>query len=146
MKDYNLKQSLMIVAGGCGLLAVCFYLARPFLTEGASNKVRTTRLEEAELAQAIIHYAMVYQGYPTETNAPLASILVQGNPQKLTFLNLGANSTNKDGQLVDIWNTPYKITYTSTNSFTITSAGENLIIGDADDIIFDSRTNNLATP
>jgi hypothetical protein len=76
----------------------------------------------------------------------LTKNLIGDNPQQLMFLNLVETSTNKDGQLVDIWSTPYKFTFNSTNSFTITSAGENRAFGDTDDVVFDSLTNSLGTP
>jgi hypothetical protein len=103
-------------------------------------------LEETELANAISRYAEVFQQYPAQENAALVKALTGNNPQQITFLNLAANSTNKDGQLVDLWNTPYKISFNSTNSFTISSAGNNHAFGDTDDIIFDSRSNNFVKP
>jgi hypothetical protein len=146
MKDYTVKQSLMIVAAGCGLLLVFLYLFTPLFSTAARSKADTTRLEEAELANAIARYALVFQQYPTNDNAGLTKTLTGDNPQQLLFLDLVAASTNQNGQLVDIWSTPYKFAFNSTNSFTITSAGENRAFSDTDDIVFDSRSNTLAKP
>ena len=146
MKDYTVKQSLMIVAGGCALLLLCLYLFTPLFGVARRTKSDTTRLEEAEMANAISRYATVFHRFPADNNAALTKNLIGDNPQQLMFLNLVETSTNKDGQLVDIWSTPYKFTFNSTNSFTITSAGENRAFGDTDDVVFDSRTNRLGTP
>lgn len=98
------------------------------------------------MADAIASYATVFQSYPTGENAAVIKALAGENPQHVKFLNLETNSTNRDGQLVDLWNTPYKISFNSTNSFTIVSAGENRLFGDADDIVFDSSSNSPVKP
>jgi hypothetical protein len=146
MKDYTVKQSLMIVAGGGALLVLCLYLFTPLFGAAGRTKSDTTRLEEAEMANAIASYATTFHRFPADNNAALTKNLIGDNPQQLMFLNLVETSTNKDGQLVDIWSTPYKFTFNSTNSFTITSAGGNRAFGDTDDVVFDSRTNSLGTP
>ena len=146
VKDYNLKQSVIIVVAGCAFLWVCLYLLTPFLVGNGRGKTATTHLEERQLADAIASYAAMFQSYPTGENATVIKTLAGENPQHVKFLNLETDSTNKDGQLVDLWNTPYKINFDSTNSFTITSAGENHIFGDGDDIVFNSSTNSSEKP
>ena len=143
MKDYTVKQSLMIVAGGCALLLVCLYLFTPLFSVAGRSKADTTRLEEAELASAISRYRSVYQKFPADDNAALTRTLTGDNPQKFLFLNLVETSTNKDGLLVDIWSTPYKFTFNSTNQFKIISAGDDHAFGNTDDIVFDSNLNNF---
>ena len=146
MKEFTPKQSILIVAGGCSLLLLCLYLFTPLFSAASRSKSDTTRLEEAEMANAITRYATVFQHFPSDNNAALTKNLTGDNPQQVIFLNLVETSTNKEGQLVDIWSTPYKFTFNSTNSFTIISAGENRAFGDTDDVVFDSRTNALGTP
>ncbi len=145
MKDYTVKQSLIILAAGCGLLLIYLYLFTPLFT-GARGKAETTRLEETALANAIAQYAVVFHKYPADDNAALTKNLTGGNSQQLTLLVLVESSTNQNGQLIDIWGTPYKFTFISTNKFSIISAGDNRAFGDSDDIIFDSRTNKLEIP
>src|SRR5215469_5581079 len=108
MKDYTLKQSIMIVAAGCGLLLVGLVIFGPWFGNAGRNKTETTQLEEAELARALNHYETVFQQFPTNNNAVLVKQMTGENPQQLLFLSLGTTSTNQDGQLIDIWNTPYK--------------------------------------
>jgi len=146
MKDYTVKQSLMIVAAGCGLLLICLYLFTPLFTGSRRSPGMTTRLEESALGAAIDQYTVVFQKYPSSDNAALTKNLTGDNPQQLTLLTLAASSTNKDGQLVDLWSTPYKFAFLSTNRFTITSAGNNRTFGDTDDIVFDSSSNTLTNP
>lgn len=143
MKDYTLKQSLMIVAAGGGLLLVGIYLFSPWFAGLGRTRAETTQLEEEELAKAISHYATVFQQFPTNDNAALVKTMIGDNPQQLMFLNLGTTSTNQSGELVDVWSMPYKFTFISTNSFTIISAGENKTFGDTDDVIFNSASNAL---
>jgi hypothetical protein len=146
MKDYTVKQSLTIVAVVCGLLLICLYLFTPLFRAAERTKADTTRLEESALANAIDQYAIVFQKYPAGDNAALTKNLTGDNPQQLTLLTLARSSTNQDGQLVDIWSTPYKFAFFSTNRFTITSAGDNRAFGDTNDIVFDSASNALANP
>jgi hypothetical protein len=146
VKDFNFKQSAAIVLVGSGLLLVGLYLFSPFFAGKSRGKYRVTELEEAELASAINRYWTVYQQYPTGENAAVARILAGDNPQQLQFVTLAENSTNEAGQVLDLWSTPYKITFNSTNSFIITSAGSNRIFGDPDDIIFNSRSNAVPKP
>lgn len=145
MKEFSLKQSIMIVAGGCGLLLVFIFLLGPFLG-AAPSKVTTTRSEEEQLGNAITQYAVVFKQYPTNDNAGLTKNLTGDNPQQLALITLSESSTNKDGQMVDVWGTPYKFTFNSTNSFSITSAGENRTFGDTDDVVFNSASNNSSKP
>lgn len=145
MKDYSLKQSIMIVVGGCGLVLVGIYLFTPIFG-GSTGAASTTQTEEAQLANAIAQYKVVFKQYPASDNAALTKNLTGDNPQQLRLINLSTASTNKDGQMVDIFGTPYKFTFNSTNSFIITSAGENRTFGDADDVVFDSATNTLPPP
>jgi hypothetical protein len=146
MRDYPLKQSIMIVAGGCGLVLVGIYIFSALKGGSMGGKVGTTRNEEEQLGAAIAQYAVVFKNYPTNDNAGLTKNLTGDNPQQLRLINLSASSTNAAGQMVDVWGTPYQFAFQSTNSFSITSAGENLTFGDADDVVFNSISNKLSAP
>ncbi len=52
---------------------------------------------------------------------------------KIHFLYVGT-PLERDGQFRDPWETPYRITFESTNRITIRSAGENRLFGDKDDL------------
>jgi len=146
MKDFTPKQSILIVAAGAGFLLLAIYLFSPLFATASRTKADTTQLEETELAMALNQYLLVFHQFPTNDNAFVAKSLTGDNGQQVTFLNLGPTSTNQNGQLIDIWSTPYKFTFHSTNSFTITSAGEDRTFGDGDDVLFNSASNSLPTP
>jgi len=57
-----------------------------------------------------------------------------------------ADRTNALGGISDIWNTPYRFEILVRTNFIIRSAGPNKIFGDADDIIFDSLSNDFVKP
>jgi len=46
--------------------------------------------------------------------------------------------TNAAGEALDMWGTPYQIQIVHGTNFVIRSAGKNCILGDKDDVIFDS--------
>ena len=147
MKEYNLKQSVVIVIVGLALLWVCLYcFVFPFLAGGGPEKVPRARVDEAQLSAGMEEYKSVFGNYPTGENAGIVRALAGDNPKKLQLLNLGINSTNKNGELIDPWKTPYKIVFDGTNCFTIFSAGHNQTFGDADDIIFNSVSNDFVKP
>ena len=63
----------------------------------------------------------------------------------------GANSyhsdrTNAQGELFDLWKTPYQIEILEQTNFIVRSAGPNKKFGDADDIIFNSSSNGFVKP
>ena len=147
MKEYNLKQSVVIVIVGLTLLWVCLYsFVFPFLVGGGPGKVPRARSDESQLGAGIKEYKSVFGNYPTGENASVVRALVGDNPKKLLLLNLGVNSTNKNGELIDPWKTPYKIVFDGANSFNIFSAGPDQTFGDKDDIIFNSVSNDFVKP
>jgi hypothetical protein len=54
--------------------------------------------------------------------------------------------TNRQGELVDVWGTPYQVKVESPSKFVIRSAGADGQFGDADDIIYDSAKNGFVNP
>jgi hypothetical protein len=54
--------------------------------------------------------------------------------------------TNGTGELIDIWQTPYRIELVGPTNFVIHSAGRNQKFGDADDIVFNSASNDFVKP
>jgi hypothetical protein len=60
--------------------------------------------------------------------------------------NLFFNPINSQGELLDVWQTPYQIKFMPPTNFVIHSAGPNKKFGDADDIIFNSASNDFVKP
>jgi hypothetical protein len=80
------------------------------------------------------------------TNIPNEFIL---NPFLITNKYSGISfttRTNTLGELIDIWQTPFQIKSVEQTNFIISSAGPNKIFGDADDIIFNSVSNDFVKP
>jgi hypothetical protein len=147
MKEYNLKQSIVIVIVGLALLWVCLYcFVFPFLVGGGPENVSRARFDESQLGAGMEEYKSIFGDYPIGENVSVVRALARDNPKKLLLLNLGVNSTNKNGEFIDPWKTPYKIVFNGTNCFTIFSAGPNQSFGDQDDIIFNSVSNNFVKP
>jgi hypothetical protein len=141
MKEYNLKQSVLIVIVGSALLWLCLYVfVFPHLAGGGPAKVPLTRSDEKQLFLSIENYKQTFGNYPTGENASIVKALA-GNYPHLTF-----NPTNENGEFVDPWKIPYKFVFDGTNSFTILSAGIDQKFGDADDIIFNSVSNGFVKP
>jgi hypothetical protein len=54
--------------------------------------------------------------------------------------------TNVSGELVDYWQVPFQIQIVGTTNFILRSAGVDKKFGDADDIIFNSVSNDFVKP
>ena len=54
--------------------------------------------------------------------------------------------TNASGEMIDIWQTPYRIELVGRTNFVISSAGKNRKFGDKDDIVFNSASNDFVKP
>jgi hypothetical protein len=54
--------------------------------------------------------------------------------------------TNHSGAMVDAWQTPYRIELIGQTNFVVHSAGKDKIFDDADDIIFNSLSNDFVKP
>jgi type II secretory pathway pseudopilin PulG len=61
------------------------------------------------------------------------------------FLNYPA-WTNSHSELVDYWQTPLQIQIAGTTNFSIRSAGKDKFFSNADDIIFNSVSNDFVKP
>jgi hypothetical protein len=57
-----------------------------------------------------------------------------------------ASHTNALGAVIDIWQTPFQIELIGQTNFIVRSAGPNKNFGDADDIIFNSVSNDFVKP
>ncbi len=80
------------------------------------------------------NYRGKFGSYPSGGNAQIMNALMGSNPEKFMFIELGVHSTNRSGEFIDPWRTPYRITLDGTNGVVIRSAGINKIFGDKDDI------------
>jgi hypothetical protein len=110
-----------------------------------NNSLIRTRLEIGDLNYSLNHYQSVYGVFPTGENSNIVSVLAGDNPRKTVFLNFRPNSEHPN-EMVDPWGTRYQIDFFQQTNFVIRSAGKDRKFGNADDIIFNSISNNFVKP
>ncbi len=117
---------------------------------GTSAKIAETRLEEQDVTAALKVYSIAYTNFLIGDAVSVEHILsgedlFGKNPQKVVFLNY-RRSVQHPNEMVDPWETPYKIEFFRQTNYVICSAGINKIFGDSDDIIFNSHSNDFVKP
>lgn len=89
-----------------------------------------------KVAHAIRDYASMFGGNPVGTNPEITAALNGNNPRQARFINSEAGMRiNGKGELVDAWGTPYFFHQLSGTDMEIHSAGPDLIMWTADDLI-----------
>jgi len=71
---------------------------------------------------------------PTLENHRLIKILCGDNPHKIEFLSLKPSDISPNGEMIDPWGTPFRITFDSDSKVLVISAGPDKIFGTPDDI------------
>jgi hypothetical protein len=109
-----------------------------------------TKVDESQIATALEVYSNVYGAFPPGNTESIERILngedLDGkNLKKIQFL-IFRRGIERSNELADPWGTPYAISFSSTNSFVISSAGKDKKFGDADDIIYNSVSNDFVRP
>lgn len=128
------------------LLVILFIVGMLFPSPIRSKtkvKIIATRGQIKSLAFFLNEYNQSNGHLPLGDNsniaATLSAVFTNG------FLNYPA-WTNSNGELVDCWRVPFQIQIAGTTNFIIRSAGKDKIFGDADDIIFNSLSNDFVKP
>ena len=134
-------------------MAVGFFLVTAFFILSAlNNPVRKPapnsicRLQLSSIKAAMDGYESKYKTHPTGSLAQIIKILCGDNPQKYEFLDVHILKFNSQEECLDPWGTPLAINFSSTNSFVISSAGQDKIWSTKDDIIFNSVSNDFVRP
>ena len=115
----------------------------PTKKEKTKAEILETWVEERSMAELLEGRALESGGL---TNIPNKFIL---NPFLATNKYSGisfTSRTNASGVLIDIWQTPFQITFVKQTNFIVRSAGRDRQFGDADDVIFNSATNDFVKP
>jgi hypothetical protein len=140
------KSQWQISRGFVKLLLVFFllWLVAEFLFP--ANNLRTkamiikTRSDE-RLISTLLGEQAGKTGGLTNLNQQFILDLLLATNQNQFWLN-----TNAAGEVIDIWQTPYRIALVRRTNFIISSAGPNRKFGDKDDIIFNSVSNDFVKP
>jgi hypothetical protein len=122
------------------LIAIFSGLLTPRSGTKAEAQIFYTQFELKDIASALKNQVTVTGSLSKTNNAYILQTLFGTN----TFLY--SYKTNADGKLLDAWETPINVEILSQTSFTIRSAGPNKKFGDADDIIFNSVSNDFVKP
>jgi hypothetical protein len=135
------------------LIAVGFFVvAALFILSLLNNPIHKPApnaiclLQLVDIKFAMEGYVSKYASYPTGTQAQIIKTLCGNNPQRYVFLDIHILKFNSQEECLDPWGTPLAINFSPTNSFVISSAGQDKIWNTKDDIIFNSATNNFVTP
>lgn len=80
-------------------------------------------------------YASVFGENPVGTNPEITSALQGENPKKMNFLRADGNRVNSNGELVDVWGTPYFFHQLSAHETEIRSAGPDRVMYTGDDLV-----------
>jgi len=122
-----------------------WYFVLPRLAGGGPAKIPLALTGEEQLAMGIENYKHAFGNYPSGENSNIVNLLTGNNPQKIVFLNF-RRSTEHPNEMVDPWETPYQINFSQQTNFVIRSAGKDKIFGNADDIVFNSVSNDFVKP
>ena len=90
-------------------------------------------LEMGGLYGAIEDYHRRFGVYPQGDNVAISKQLLGDNPMHRQFF-LPPSPLGPQGELMDQWGTPFRITITQDEKITIQSAGPNRIFDDSDDL------------
>ncbi len=80
-------------------------------------------------------YAAAFGENPVGTNPEITSALQGENPKHINFLRADGNRVNANGELVDVWGTPYFFHQLSAHDMEIRSAGPDRVMYTGDDLV-----------
>jgi len=134
-----------------GLLAVSAFLGFLFTIadgvptekEKTKAKVLETRLEERLMAELLVEKTLEAGALTNVPNEFLLNPFLTTN--KYTGISF-ASRTNSSGALIDIWQMPFQISLVEQTNFIVRSAGPDRQLGTADDIVFNSASNDFVKP
>jgi type II secretory pathway pseudopilin PulG len=127
----------------CVLILILASLVLPAGTSKTKVRIIATRSQIKSIAFYLNEYNKSTGHLPSGENSNIAAALYATFPNG--FFNY-PNWTNSNNEMVDAWRGPFQIQIVGTTNFIICSAGPNKIFGDADDIVFNSASNNFVKP
>jgi len=102
-------------------------------TPESSSLPAATVLENMRMT--LRQYLSAFGENPVGTNPEITSALQGDNPKHINFLKQDGNRTNANGELVDVWGTPYFFHQISGHEMEIRSAGPDRVMYTGDDLV-----------
>ncbi len=135
-----MKRLPFYLASGFCVILLAALLLPPYIRHHEPGVPRV-KFEMLNIAHALQAYEATYNEFPFSDNLSVCRALLGSNIQSIVFLYA---QTNNLGELIDPWNTAYKIEFTNRTNFIVQAAGKNLKFGDGDDYVLDSTMSNFA--
>lgn len=120
-------------AGSSAGAAVASPVAIPPLPAELADVTPLAAMENMRTALRL--YGQTFHGNPVGTNPEITRTLGGENPRGINFLKEDGNRINSNGELVDIWGTPYFFHQLSGSETEIRSAGPDKIMWNLDDLV-----------
>jgi hypothetical protein len=102
-------------------------------TAESSSLPAATVLEN--MRTSIRQYAATFGENPIGNNMEITQALQGANPKQINFVKEDGNRVNSNGELVDVWGTPYFFHQISGHEMEIRSAGPDRVMYTADDLV-----------
>ncbi len=102
-------------------------------TPESASLPETTVLEN--MRRTIRQYASAFGENPVGTNPEITASLQGNNSKHINFLREDGNRVNSNGELVDVWGTPYFFHQLSAQEMEIRSAGPDRVMYTGDDLV-----------
>lgn len=145
VKNLTLKQSIYIAGLAFIFLWICLYVFSPILVGGRPAKIPRARSDEKQLVLSSDFYKQEFGSYPAGENSNIIRALGGDNPKEIVFLNV-RRTVKHPNEMVDPWETPCQIEFYQQTNCAVHSPGKDKIFGNADDIIFNSVSNDFVKP
>jgi len=99
-----------------------------------ANKAKAATTERQIEAACQAYLTEYGQLPPTSENYRLMKILTTDNPRAIPLINVKPTDLTPNGDLIDPWGTPYRITFDSDSKVHVISAGPDKVFGTHDDV------------
>lgn len=93
------------------------------------------RIEAEAIALNLRQFSLRFGGNPVGNNAEIVKELDGGNPAGARYLPAELMRLNAQGELIDLWGTPYFFHQESKDRIEVRSAGPDKVLWNGDDIV-----------
>jgi hypothetical protein len=137
--QWEISPGFITLLLGVFLLCLIAEMLLPAGNFTTKAKIVNTRSEEAKITSALKERTMKNDA-PTNIDVDFIYHALFGTN------SYSSHRTNTQGEILDLWQMPYQIEIVARTNFVVRSAGPDNKFGDADDIIFNSVSNDFVKP